>query len=135
MVADNPDFPIPALKARSLESDRYGLDQHTPGAKLDAGKTMMSLVLMDMNLALERVAAVATYGAGKYTKGGWLQVPDGVARYTDAMFRHLLKEPNETLDPDTGIEHAAHAAWGALARLQLMLAEKQAAKPKMKEVK
>lgn len=106
------------------ESDPHGKDPHQPGAKLDAGKARMSLVFMDMNLALERVAAVATYGANKYTKGGWLQVPNGVERYTDAMFRHLLKEPHEALDPDTGIEHAAHAAWGALARLQLMLQER-----------
>lgn len=115
------------------ESDPHGKDPHHPGAKLDAGKPMMSLVLMDMNLALERVAAVATYGANKYTKGGWLHVPDGQRRYTDAMFRHLLKEPNELLDPETGIEHAAHAAWGALARLQLMLLERHGLTPPIQE--
>lgn len=127
MIADNQNLQIPSPHVVRLEADPYGKSPNQPGAKLDAGKAMMSLVLLDMSLALERVAAVATYGAQKYTKGGWLKVPNGVERYTDAMFRHLLREPQEHLDPDTGIEHAAHAAWGALARLQLMLLEKQGA--------
>lgn len=115
------------------ESDPHGKGPHQSGAKLDAGKNRMSLVLMDMNLALERVAAVATYGANKYTAGGWLHVPNGQMRYTDAMFRHLLKEPNELLDPETCVEHAAHAAWNALARLQLMLLERHGLTPPIQE--
>lgn len=110
---------VPA--ANSEEMDPHGMDQHQKGAKLDAGKEMMSLVMLDMNMALQRVAAVATYGAKKYTAGGWLHVPNGQQRYTDALLRHLLKEPNELCDPDTGIEHASHVAWNALARLQLLL--------------
>lgn len=120
MVADNPLCP-PPKPLKSPEKDPHGFDQHAPGAKLDAGKNMMSLVVLDMNLALTQVAAVATYGAQKYTKGGWLHVENGQERYTDAMLRHLLKEPNELCDPDTGIEHAAHVAWNALARLQLLI--------------
>lgn len=124
MVADNPLYP-PPKPLKSMEKDPHGLDQHAPGAKLDAGKSMMSLVVMDMNLALAQVAAVATYGARKYTRGGWLHVEDGQERYTDAMLRHLLKEPDELCDPDTGIEHAAHVAWNALARLQLLILNSQ----------
>jgi len=124
MVADNPLYPVPK-PLTSMEKDPYGIDQHAPGAKLDAGKSMMSLVVMDMNLALAQVAAVATYGARKYTRGGWLHVEDGQERYTDAMLRHLLKEPDELCDPDTGIEHAAHVAWNALARLQLLILNSQ----------
>ena len=124
MAADNSLYP-PHKPLNSMEKDPYGIDQHAPGAKLDAGKSMMSLVVMDMNLALAQVAAVATYGARKYTRGGWLHVEDGQERYTDAMLRHLLKEPDELCDPDTGIEHAAHVAWNALARLQLLILNSQ----------
>ena len=41
--------------------------------------------------------------------------------YTDALYRHLLAESPD--DPDTGLLHAAHAAWNALARLELLLKE------------
>lgn len=117
------DLPSPGQMIREAlrEKDPNGMDPHQPGAKLDDGKAMMSLVMLDMNLALKQVAEVATYGAKKYTKGGWKTVPNGFERYTDAMLRHLLSEPNEMFDQDTGIEHAAHAAWNALARLQLLL--------------
>ena len=108
-----------------LERDPHGLDQHEPGAKLDAGKPDASL-LLHFGAALLRVAAVGTYGAEKYTRGGWQHVDDGINRYTAAQLRHLLAEHYETEDPDTGIEHAAHAAWNALARLELMIRERDA---------
>ena len=51
-----------------------------------------------------------------------MEVPDGVNRYTDALARHLLAEAiGEKVDPESGLYHAAHAAWNALARLDLML--------------
>ena len=104
------------------ESDPTGKDPHQPGAKLDAGKVEMGLILNGMPRALLQVARVATYGANKYTRDGWLTVPDGPRRYTDAMYRHLNAEARGELhDADTQLEHAAHAAWNALARLELLL--------------
>jgi hypothetical protein len=71
------------------------------------------------------VGEIGTFGAEKYTDNGWLSVPDGEARYTDALLRHLLADfEGETLDPESGYTHAAHAAWNALARLELALREK-----------
>ena len=105
-----------------VESDPHGTPQHTPGAKLDAGKIRAGLVLGGFARALREVSAVGTYGANKYTPNGWMHVPNGVERYTDAMHRHLLAEATgEARDPDTEILHAAHAAWNALARLDLMI--------------
>jgi hypothetical protein len=99
-------------------------DPHTPGVKLDAGKLRASLVIDDMARALLAVSDVATYGAAKYSPHGWVSVPDGIERYTDAMYRHLLAAAaGERTDPETGLSHAAHAAWNALARLDLMLRE------------
>lgn len=103
----------------AIEADPHGLDPHTPGAKLDAHKPRTGLVLLDFSHALTEVAHVGTFGATKYTDHGWLSVPNGRERYTDALFRHLLA--NEPYDPDSGLLHAAHAAWNALARLELQL--------------
>lgn len=95
---------------------------HIPGAKDDAEKPRPTLILEGMPRALGAVIKVGTFGAEKYSDGGWLHVLDGHARYTDALYRHLLAEARgETHDYESGIEHAAHAAWNALARLELML--------------
>lgn len=140
----------------TAEKDPLGIDQHAPGAKLDAGKSRPELALSGFVLALRSVASrvatgrpdellacieaeraavtagsasrqtaalantaalilhtltgtrcnplrslgplglpypaalgevakVATYGAEKYTPNGWVRVPAGVQRYTDAM--------------------------------------------------
>jgi hypothetical protein len=50
-------------------------------------------------------------------------VTSGVTRYTEAMDRHRLKEGFELNDVDSGLAHAAHLAWNALARLELMIRE------------
>lgn len=98
------------------------VDPHVPGAKLDHGKTRPSLILSSMPRALIAVATVGTFGAEKYSDGGWLKVENGFARYTDAMDRHRLAEGVDgPTDPESGLFHAAHLAWNALARLELML--------------
>jgi hypothetical protein len=111
-----------ALKNSLCESDPNGIDPHGPGAKLDAGKLKAALVMGDFARALTEVIRVGTFGANKYSAHGWLSVPSGVDRYTDAMQRHFLTESKgEIMDPDSNIMHAAHLAWNALARLELML--------------
>ena len=103
-----------------LEQDPTGREAHEPGAKLDSGKVQASL-LSDFSLALLEVAKVSTYGAQKYSRGGWQHVPEGVDRYNDAKWRHSLKERHESHDSESGLLHAAHEAWNCLARLELML--------------
>ncbi|MCJ8337595.1 MAG: DUF5664 domain-containing protein [Pseudomonadales bacterium] len=99
-----------------------GIDQHEKGAKLDAGKPRLGLVLGDFGNALLAVGEVGTFGADKYTDHGWLEVVNGEARYTDALYRHMMKEGGgETVDKDSDLLHAAHTAWNALARLELKL--------------
>lgn len=105
-----------------METDPNGKKASEAGAKLDAGKNRLCLVLGGFAKALEEVGRVGTYGANKYTDNGWISVPNGSERYTDAMLRHLFREmQGELSDPDTSIFHAAHTAWNALARLDLML--------------
>lgn len=105
-----------------MEYDPFGLDPHTPGAKQDGGKVRFELVLRGFALALLAVAKVATFGARKYTPDGWASVEDAEQRYTDALYRHLnAHHRSELLDPDSGLPHLAHAAWNALAVLELRL--------------
>jgi hypothetical protein len=114
----------PAVKPNAVkqEADPHGKSAHEPGSKLDAGKNRLSLVLHGFAKALEEVGRVGTFGAKKYTDNGWVSVPEGVNRYTDAAYRHLLKEAQgEIQDPDSNILHAAHTAWNALARLEIIL--------------
>jgi len=113
----------------SIEKDPNGLDSSQPGSKLDSGKPMASLLKMFGLALLEiakvgtflEIAKVGTFGAEKYSRGGWEHVENGEERYDDAMWRHLLKEHLSECDPDSGFLHEAHAAWNALARLELKL--------------
>lgn len=108
------------------EVDPHGKDPHEKGAKLDAGKVRPHLVISGFSRALLEVGKVGTYGANKYTDNGWMEVPNGVSRYSEALMRHYLAETAEgSHDKDTGLLHAAHAAWNALARLELMLREQK----------
>lgn len=111
-----------------IETDPNGLSAHSPGAKLDAGKPMVSMVLGGFARALMEVSKVGTFGAKKYTPNGWMTVPDGIQRYADAKVRHQLYEAmGETHDSCSELLHAAHEAWNALAKLELMLREEVAA--------
>lgn len=117
-----PYHPIPK------EQTPDGKATHEKGAKLDAGKNRLSLVLFSFARALQEVGKVGTYGATKYTDNGWIEVEKGVERYSDALLRHLLKEASgEETDEETNILHAAHSAWNALARLDLILRGKPSA--------
>ena len=108
------------------EVDPLGKTAHQPGAKLDAGKPRPALVLGGFARALMEVVKVGTYGAVKYTDNGWMEVPNGDNRYDDAALRHWLTEKiGKPMDTDTELDHAAHQAWNALARLDLILRKRE----------
>lgn len=102
------------------DKDPSGLDAHMPGAKLDADKPDTSLLLMFAR-ALWAVAKVGTFGARKYTRGGWQEVVEGEQRYKAALLRHLFQSENEDYDKESGLLHLAQVAWNALAVLELTL--------------
>ncbi len=107
------------------EADPDGIDAHAPGAKLDAGKVQAG-VLRDFSRALKAVAEVGTFGANKYSRGGWQSVSNGVERYGDAGFRHMLaREIEGEIDSDSSLMHRAHEAWNVLAALELYIREKK----------
>jgi len=104
---------------KTVEHDPSGLPLSAPGAKADKGKVLGGL-LLDFAHALDLVAEVGTHGAEKYSRGGWVAVPDGEQRYLDAAIRHLLKlGKGEQDDADSGLPHLAHIAWNFLAVLDL----------------
>jgi hypothetical protein len=119
----NPKDFLPLIGKSSEETDPTGKNPHEPGAKLDSGKPSVYRGLLDyFPRACTAVAEVSSVGAKKYTWKGWETVPDGFSRYSDALARHLLAESTDgSLDKDTGLTHAAHTAWNALARLELLL--------------
>lgn len=110
----------------STEQDPNGISQHDNGAKLDAGKPMAGRLLGMFGGALMAVSEVGTFGAKKYTEGGWQHVEDGFKRYDDAGMRHFLKRGmGEEFDADSELPHLAHEAWNALAKLELYLRDKK----------
>ena len=106
------------------ETDPNGKDQHEPGAKMDDGKVKAG-VLEDFAMALWEVARVGSNGSVKYTRRGWEKVPDGIERYNDAKWRHLLKGAINPIDPEWDILHLAHECWNNLAKLELVLREEE----------
>jgi hypothetical protein len=102
------------------EVDPNGTDAHSLGSKLDDGKPDCSLLGM-FGRALLQVSRVGTFGAAKYSRGGWQHVPDGFNRYTAAMLRHYLAENTSKVDSELPVLHAAQVAWNALARLEFMV--------------
>lgn len=118
----------------SLERDPTGLSAKTPGAKLDAGKSPVRRGLLEyFPRACLAVANVSAAGAAKYSWNGWETVFGGIDRYGDAEVRHICKAAIEgEVDSDwkaQGIEveilHAAEEAWNAMARLELLLRERE----------
>lgn len=109
------------------EKDPNGKAPGEPGSKLDAGKSPVRRGLLEyFPRACSAVAEVSAFGASKYAWNGWETVPDGVQRYGDAQQRHAIKAMVEgPIDSDSGLLHAAHEAWNALARLELIMRESE----------
>jgi hypothetical protein len=80
---------------------------HKGGRKFDGDKLQYGLI---PPLALRETVKVLTYGAEKYEPDNWRRVPDGQRRYFDAAQRHLWAyKEGEMHDPETGVNHLAHA--------------------------
>jgi len=119
------------LEGNGAEVDPNGVDLNSPGAKADAGKNRVWLMLAGFSRAIEEVSKVTTIGANKYTPNGWVDVSDGKARYMDAFGRHMLKlGAGEIFDNGkggTGCYHKAQMIWNLLAAFELELRENESA--------
>jgi hypothetical protein len=84
--------------------------------KDDAGKPRWSLLFGAFRGPLEEIIAIREHGIAKY--GGdlsWQDVPNGEARYKEALARHVVAYlGGEDLCPDSGKPHLAHAGINVL---------------------
>ncbi len=80
------------------------------GAKHDSGKLLFGCLTQGLAPVLKGVAAVLTYGAQKYKRNSWQNVPNARERYMDAADRHL-NEYNMQYenDEESGLPHIFHA--------------------------
>jgi len=79
----------------------------TGGRKFDGNKLEYGLL---PPLALEATVDVLTFGAQKYERDNWKNVPDSKRRYYDALQRHLWAwKKGEIFDKESGKHHLAHA--------------------------
>lgn len=77
------------------------------GMKYDGGKPEYDLV---PSRALEETVNVLTFGAKKYAPDNWKYVANGKRRYFSAAMRHMwVWFRGEKTDPETGLNHLAHA--------------------------
>ena len=97
------------------------------GKKFDTGKSSARRgVLEYFPRAILEVGKLSCFGAEKYDWDNWEFVEDAINRYGDAEIRHICEAAisGET-DPESGLLHAVHAAWNALAVLEMKLREKE----------
>lgn len=74
-------------------------------------------------LARAELGKVAAFGSAKYDRGNYLKGYDW-SLSVDAAHRHMLAfESGEDRDPESGLLHAAHAAWHNLAQCSFVLRE------------
>jgi hypothetical protein len=79
---------------------------HQTGVKFDQDKPMMHLI---DSYAAEQLALVLTFGAKKYAANNWRKGL-AITRLVGAALRHLFALlGGQTNDPETGLNHAAHA--------------------------
>lgn len=117
--------PDPNMGAANLKA---AFDPSVTGRKI--GKVRMDLVMQDMPRAIESLARVMTWALESkgYNESDWLNVPNGEQVYSGGMHRHDNKEKRgEEFDDESGLEHAIHTAWNAMARVELILRRKESA--------
>lgn len=99
-------------KSHSLYIKQSGLEKQDIQVdagfiKHDTGKRRLSLI---EPLFIQTLGDVITFGAEKYAPNNWRLCED-TSRYKDALLRHIFAYlGGERFDPETGIEHLAHAA-------------------------
>mgnify|MGYP000078234772 CR=1 FL=1 len=80
--------------------------QFEQGTKFDSGKPLLDLL---DPYALEELAKVLTFGAGKYAPHNWRK-GIAISRLTASLLRHIFAfMRGQNTDPETGLSHIAHA--------------------------
>ena len=116
------------LDQRMAQHHLSSSDLHAPGAKDDKAKPMAGELIIGFPHALSQFIEVATYGAYKYTRGGYLHVSNAKVRYLDAAMRHLLAYGTGQMnDRESGLPHLAHVLWNIAAIIEIGARNEKAA--------
>lgn len=77
--------------------------------KFDNGKPELKYIL-DTPLSTAEIAKVRKFGDDKYGRLNWYKC-DNAERYISAVLRHLFANGDQgiTKDPESGLDHLAHA--------------------------
>ena len=106
-----PEGLAEAMRVRNLTPKVERVTSETGGQK---ERKAAELGTIDP-VALTVLAKVSGFGARKYEAFNYLRGYDWALSY-NALQRHLMEFwSGEDLDPESGLPHAAHAAWHALA--------------------
>lgn len=97
----------PSRYIKHSELEKQNANPDACFIKHDSGKRRLSLI---EPLFIQTLGDVITFGAEKYAPNNWRLCED-TSRYKDALLRHIYAYlSGEFTDPETGIEHLAHAA-------------------------
>lgn len=92
------------------------------GTKYDSGKPALGLLPPKATL---EVGKVLGYGADKYSPDGWKTLDKLDDRYRAAALRHIMADlSGESLDPESGLPHLAHAVTSLMFVLENRLTPK-----------
>lgn len=107
----------------NIFAQKYDLTDDGKGKKYDTGKPMVGTLCRVFPHALMAVGECIEFGTHKYPDpNNWKKVEGATTRYLDSLMRHLIKHyMGITKDEETNLPHLAHAAWNALAILELEL--------------
>jgi hypothetical protein len=95
--------------------DKISVKELKEGVKFDQGKNRYDLI---PGYPLDELAKIYTYGTTKYDDNNWRK---GLAwgRLFGAMMRHAWAFwRGQSLDPESGLHHLAHAAWQCFALME-----------------
>lgn len=112
---------LPAIKERTMQQGFNPSESTRKDGKVRADLVMSGFPLAIMEMG--RLMGWALEGKG-YKEGDFKNVPDAIKKYRAAMYRHDLKETiGPVTDDESGLHHAVHTAWNAMARLEVILME------------
>jgi hypothetical protein len=94
-------------RMKYLTPDEKEYATNRPGLKYDGDKPKWELLPLSL---INETVKVLTMGAKKYGPNNWQKVENADERYYAALMRHIVAyREGESIDPESGLSHLAHA--------------------------